>query len=514
MPVTLRSLLDEGPFRLRLVVPPGEAAVLDTPIAWAHSSDFPDPTPWLEPGQLLLTDGAHFLEHRDARAAEGYVERLVARGILALGFATGILHETIPGSVVAACAARGFPLVDVAERTPFMAIIRHIADARAAEERGRLEWSLAAQRAVALAALRPNGLDAILAELERRLDGWATLYDAAGEPSHASPRLRMPAAAAPRVQRAVRQALGRGLRSSVRLDVDGAGVTVQTIGNRGQLRGALAVAPAAPLDVAADELLTSVIALASIALEQSHALQSARDDLRSALLELLIAGELGTARRTAERLDLALPGEVPLRVLATAADGRPVSAWASRLAAGTAAGAAFVADRGALTVVVAADAAAEAVAEALTGQGRAVAVSALESWSGLATALRQVRLLLAEGVAPASVRRFDAAADERLLGALRRGGGDLVAQRLLAPLGGRGEEGRRLLQSARVWLGHNGAYDPAARELGIHRHTLRMRMASLGRALGLDLDRFGDRAELWAALQLAAEADAEADPEA
>lgn len=59
---------------------------------------------------------------------------------------------------------------------------------------------------------------------------------------------------------------------------------------------------------------------------------------------------------------------------------------------------------------------------------------------------------------------------------------------------------RQLLRTAAVWIEHNGAWDPAARELNVHRHTLRNRLQSVERQLALDLSRFADRAELWAAL--------------
>jgi sugar diacid utilization regulator len=60
-----------------------------------------------------------------------------------------------------------------------------------------------------------------------------------------------------------------------------------------------------------------------------------------------------------------------------------------------------------------------------------------------------------------------------------------------------------LTNAVAVWLSHNGAGDPSARELDVHRHTLRHRIAAVERLLGLDLSQFADRAELWAPLQLA-----------
>jgi PucR family transcriptional regulator, purine catabolism regulatory protein len=52
-------------------------------------------------------------------------------------------------------------------------------------------------------------------------------------------------------------------------------------------------------------------------------------------------------------------------------------------------------------------------------------------------------------------------------------------------------------------LGHKSAWHPVTRKLAIHRHTLRHRISAVEALLGLDLEQFADRAELWAPLQLA-----------
>ncbi|WP_275090545.1 helix-turn-helix domain-containing protein [Microbacterium sp. K41] len=50
---------------------------------------------------------------------------------------------------------------------------------------------------------------------------------------------------------------------------------------------------------------------------------------------------------------------------------------------------------------------------------------------------------------------------------------------------------------------HDARAEPAAAALGIHRHTLRSRVAQAGAMLGVDLASFPARAELWALLQTA-----------
>ena len=99
--------------------------------------------------------------------------------------------------------------------------------------------------------------------------------------------------------------------------------------------------------------------------------------------------------------------------------------------------------------------------------------------------------------------RFEELVSDGMLGTLEAAGGDVVAHRMLQPLRARpAGERKMLLDSIEVWLAHNCAWDPAAKQLGVHRHTLRNRVAVIEQLLGLDLDRFADRAELWAAVQL------------
>src|SRR5690606_10703884 len=110
----LGALLGAKQFRLRPVTELDDTE-LARPLLWAHNSDLADPTPWLEPDGLLLTDGLQSTRPEPVEAGE-YVERLVARDIAALGFATQIVHDSIPISLVDACRAQGLPLIEVADR--------------------------------------------------------------------------------------------------------------------------------------------------------------------------------------------------------------------------------------------------------------------------------------------------------------------------------------------------------------------------------------------------------------
>ena len=52
------------------------------------------------------------------------------------------------------------------------------------------------------------------------------------------------------------------------------------------------------------------------------------------------------------------------------------------------------------------------------------------------------------------------------------------------------ENGTALLETTRTWLEHGGQFDATAQELGVHRHTVRSRIALAERLLGRDLSGF------------------------
>src|SRR5690606_37781800 len=112
-----------------------------------------------------------------------------------------------------------------------------------------------AQRAIARAARRPDSLPAILGELERQLDSWVALFDAAGEPVHL-PNLRSaPARSLPALRQEVQASLARDVQGLWRIENEELAVTFQTIGRRGNMRGVLAIGRGDPLDIASNELV-------------------------------------------------------------------------------------------------------------------------------------------------------------------------------------------------------------------------------------------------------------------
>lgn len=496
---TLRALLARGDLRLRLADPDVAAEALDRPVRWVHSSDLADPTPFLSDGQVLLTTGTQF-QGSDAAAAPEYVARLVARGVAGLGFGTEVVRDGIPPELATACRDAGLPLFEVPYRTPFIAVARANAEAIAAESYARRSWALAAQRAIALAALRPDGLGATLAELARQLDTWVGLYDAAGELSREHPAGGLDAATAASLHAEVGTVLRRGARAGSSLRIEHQPFTLQTLGRGGHLRGVIAIA-AGELDQEGRGVVTAVIAMAGLAFEQQQGLSRARGALRAGLVQSLLTDDPSLARRISRDLWGPLPAAPVQVALTDAASARSeglAELWELRAEENR--GSVFFGrtDDG---VVVAFPAGQRGVIEEASARfGARIGVSEPVGYDGFATAVEQARVARDRG--RGAITAFGEVAASGVLSAL---GPDAraLATAELSPLSTHDEaEGTQLVETLRSWLENDCSHEVTARALGVHRHTVRTRLGLIERLLGRDLGSFGVRAELWAALQV------------
>ncbi|MER6923252.1 PucR family transcriptional regulator ligand-binding domain-containing protein, partial [Streptomyces spiralis] len=139
-PIPLSALLAREDLALRQIAGPSGTG---TVIHWAHTSEMADPYPYLLGGELLLTAGVQVPRAATAEAGsryfDDYVARIVAAGGAALGFGVAPVHDTVPAALVAACDARGLPLLEVPPQTTFSGVARAVwqlmAQARLAELR-------------------------------------------------------------------------------------------------------------------------------------------------------------------------------------------------------------------------------------------------------------------------------------------------------------------------------------------------------------------------------------------
>ncbi|MFE5712370.1 PucR family transcriptional regulator ligand-binding domain-containing protein [Streptomyces sp. NPDC056501] len=551
-PVPLAALLARRDLGLRLLT-----GSEDVPLHWVHTSEMADPYPYLLGGELLMTAGVLLTDPAH------YVARVVEAGAAALGFGVTPVYDTVPAELVEACARHGLPLVEVPPKTPFTAVARALwrlmAEARLHELRRVTE----AQQSLATAAARPAPVPAVLGALASRLGGRAVLFGPDGTESAAAGRT-VPAEAAralrglvgvlgprPRGERADQdgsasgalgpriQGGGESRRGGGTSRAEGLRGTSATDDNAGDgvagrrepvLIGALP--PRGPASASGDGggLRLAAYALGGgdgltlgVATERRDPGDHTIAGVAVVLLSLLTAPHRGadvTVRDGAlVRLLLgAAPEEVadvlgasPWTVVhARGGDGTPFAAAALAAALGTP-----LVDTGA----------GGRAGTGATGAGAGAAPGTTEAAPRAGT----VRLLLPAsapdpapqsgwtlGVAAPAGARDLAAADTEAARALRRaeasrtplarhrpaGFAGLVdpaeaaayARTLLAPLA------EPLTETLRVWLSLHGSWDRTAVATGLHRNTVRQRIARCAALLDRDLDDPDVRMELWFAL--------------
>jgi DNA-binding PucR family transcriptional regulator len=114
MELTVESLIEELGLELASGHESAKAAV-----RWVHSTELPDPTPWLRGGELLLTTG---LQLTGPTVQRELIGRLADHQIAGLGFGTGFAHKRLPAALVTAARKRAFPVFEVPYELPFIAI--------------------------------------------------------------------------------------------------------------------------------------------------------------------------------------------------------------------------------------------------------------------------------------------------------------------------------------------------------------------------------------------------------
>ncbi len=222
--------------------------------------------------------------------------------MVGLGFGVGLGHDEVPEPLVAAAEERGLPLLRVPRPTPFIAISKAVSAALADDRYKAVTTSLEAQRELTRAALAPDGTGALLARLAAHLDGWAALYDASGAVAAAAPHWagRRAARLAGEIERLREQPAPASAAVSGADGTDDR-VEIQSLGTGRRPRGFLAVGTGERLETADRYVVHAAVALLTLSLEQSRALQEAEQRFGAALLRMLLAGESGHARHVAGR---------------------------------------------------------------------------------------------------------------------------------------------------------------------------------------------------------------------
>lgn len=500
MPPTIASLVQNGAFGIKVRT---GRDLLDRPIHWVHVSELPDPTPYLEGGELLLTLGLQIAGDREGWP--GYVERLAKCGVSALGMSTGFAFQSIPPTLLESSERCGLPILEVPRPIPFMAIAKSVFADIVAEENDTAAAVFASQQRLARASLEAASDVSVLAQLGRELSGWAVLADVDGSTIHAT--AAMPPAVAAEVAETLRRLRRRGLHASASFAVGDASVVAQALGARTTVRGFLAVGVDRPVRAADHSIINVAASLLTLILEQSRTQDDERRRLAAVVYDLLRTYGNDAATPLARELGWERPAG-PIRVAVVNGPPRELSDVAAVLRRAS--------DR------------------LLVGESNEIAEPHLailapaddEVLDALKAAVDD-RPACAVGVSRSTASDEVRAAEQQAVSALRRGtdgGGRItvfddltregvfamlgpssveVAAGLLAPLIRHDErQGGALVETVRTWLAHHGQWQPAADALGIHRHTLRYRVRTAERLLGRSFDSARTRMETLLALEV------------
>src|SRR5690606_34833189 len=159
----------------------------------------------------------------------------------------------------------------------------------------------------------------------------------------------------------------------------------------------------------------------------------------------------------------------------------------------------FVAEDADVLVVCVPSADAAALDELAAHFGVRVGVSEPADYTGFARAQEQALAALRRGGRGTGAVRFAQTVGGGVLDALDTDEARLLAGARLAPLRRHDQTaGAELERTLRVWLEHDAHAERTAAALGIHRHTLRTRIAQAAGLLGAALSSFPARAELGA----------------
>lgn len=127
----IRDLLDSPSLQLRLIA---AANGIDRTVSWTHVSELEDPAPWLDGGELLMTNGLGLPADGERQAA--LVKRLDERHVA--GLAIGVRGPRLQPEMLAMAERLRFPLLSVPLEVPFLSIARMVADANQDSAQQRL----------------------------------------------------------------------------------------------------------------------------------------------------------------------------------------------------------------------------------------------------------------------------------------------------------------------------------------------------------------------------------------
>lgn len=421
-------------------------------ITGVHVSELDDPGRYLDGGELLLTTGIPL----HAGSADVYVDRLAEQGIGAIGIGLGEGWEHAPSALVERCRTTGVPIFEVPDGVPFLDVSRafwSLAGRGGQEEAMRTAH---AHTRLVQAAAGADPITAVVRVMAQAIGGWVAWLPIGRGGSAGILHPPSLESMLPSVRADVERSLLRSGVEAASFVSHGSTVVAHAVTDGERTRGALALGAGRPFGGADRQLALTA----------------------TALLRLLSARERGGPAPEAWVAELALRGQpAAARALATAAGiempmlFRVLAGVASTVEGGFGAGSAH---HGVHLTLISADADADTTPDSGVFSGPV----ALEDVSAAAA-----RVMALHRADPGAEARIDP--DSR-----SRRWADLLAR--TEP---------ELRRTVIAYLRNRHQAERTARDLGVHRNTIRPRITTAEKMLDVSLDDPDVAAELWLALR-------------
>ena len=483
--ITIRDVLADGSLNLQLVA---GADAIGREVTSAHVSELTSPGDWLRGGELLMTVG--LLLPMNLPECRAYVSECAAAGVagLALGLGHGLPYKDCPDALRFAAQEVGVPLLMVPDETPFIAVTKWVFESIATQERRDLQSAMEINRRLTAVATSAAPLPALLSAWSQTSETPCVVCDGSGRLMAATSGID-----ADVVQRACR------IPFHPRAATSGWSMVgefeVHTVGAQMPLAY---VVLGADMDVTSRSSSTVLVSLIALDIERRNLSDQPERRRRSQVFaQLLRPGVKGErAQHLVASVGLA---NGPHQVAVVASDDADTLAFRLHLALAGAP----IRVHGASVEIAHSDAAALTDALATHAPGHPAGIGAATAPENMAISAMQARSLLP--ISEHLGRIVTASEGETVSLLLSLGTPEVVrgfADAVLAPLDHLEPRDRlELLRTLDQWLRANGAWDPAAHRLSLHRNTVRNRIDRIAALTGRRLDDGDDRMELWLALK-------------
>src|SRR5690349_18072931 len=171
--LTLARLIEQPELELTLLVTGND---VDRELLWLHNTELPDPSPYLRPAELVLTNGMW----ADTTSADEFVGAVVRAGGAGIVFGLRDESPTTPPGLVQACRRAGLTLAEISPAVPFTVVTRAAASILADGRVRDLSGAIRRTGALTSAISRGSGASGVLDVVRRDHDLPLVVVDRTG----------------------------------------------------------------------------------------------------------------------------------------------------------------------------------------------------------------------------------------------------------------------------------------------------------------------------------------------